>query len=469
VQRLRLQHRLVIPFIAVAVAGTSAAAFVAVSVASGAMESRVRTQLAGAAGVVSRADFALNRNILVNLQEVINAQVITFGPGGTVVASTGAAQGLVETVRGIVTASAPSTRDATAVRADCGEPCLVVYRAVQDRPGYVVALVADTSDLAASTRALSRAILLAAGLSIVAIVLVSGAVARYVTAPLQRLVRFARELSPGDSRQRAEVGDDEVGALAEAFNGMLDRLETAQAALVRSEKLGLAGLMAARVAHDIRNPLSSIKMQAQLLRARLRDDGEDRAMVTSVLHDIEQVESVIRDLLELGRPGELRLEPTPIALVVQEALQQLAAQFAHRKISVVTRLDERLPPVLLDSGRFKQALLNVLNNASEAMPTGGTITIGSRLDGESAVVLQICDDGVGIDPALIDRVFDPFVSTKRDGMGLGLVNVKAVVEGHGGRIALAPNAPKGTCTSIVLPVPSRGEGVARTRGLVSGP
>lgn len=450
---VRLQHRIVIPFILVAVAGTSAAAFVAVSVASGAMESRVRTQLAGAAGVVSRGDFALNPNILASFQEVIGAHVITFGPGGTVVASTVAAgqDGLTDVVRRVVTTSPPPAEEPVAARADCGEPCLVVSRGVQNRPGYVVALVADTSDLAASTRALSRAILLAASLSIVAMILVSGIVARRVTAPLQHLVEFARELSPGDVRRRAAVGRDEVGALAEAFNGMLDRLERAQTALVQSEKLGLAGLMAARVAHDIRNPLSSIKMQAQLLRGRVRGDAEDEAMVLSVLHDIQQVESVIRDLLELARPGELRLEPTSVNAVVQEALQQLSAQFTHRKIAVVTRLDQALPPVPLDAERFKQALLNVLNNAAEAMPTGGTITVASRPDGESTLLVEICDDGVGIEPEMADRVFDPFVSTKRDGMGLGLVNVKAVVERHGGRIALSPNAPKGTCTTIWLP------------------
>jgi signal transduction histidine kinase len=334
---------------------------------------------------------------------------------------------------------------------DCGVPCLVVYRDVLGRPGHVVALVAETSDLTATSRAVSRAILLATAASVIVMILVSQAIVRRVTKPLHQLVRFARELAPNDSRRLPALGDDEINAVAEALNGMLDRLEHAQAALLRSEKLGLAGLMAARVAHDIRNPLSSIKMQTQLLRSRLLADPDDEATLIAVLHDIELVESVIRDLLELARPGELHLELISINVVTQEALRQLAAQFAHRRIAVVEHLAEGLPPVRLDPVRFKQALLNVLANASEAMPTGGTVTVTSRAGGDSTVDVEICDDGVGVDPALRDTVFDPFVSTKRDGMGLGLVNVKAVVENHGGRIALASRRPRGTCVTITLP------------------
>ena len=191
----------------------------------------------------------------------------------------------------------------------CGVPCLVVYRGVDGRPDLTVALVAETADVTSATRALSRTIVLAAALSVIVMILVSQFVIRRVTGPLQRLVLFARELAPNDARRIAATADDEVGAVAVALNAMLDRLDGAQVALVRSEKLGLAGLMAARVAHDIRNPLSSIKMQTQLLRAQLQGDADGETMTASVLHDIEQVESVIRDLLELARPGELRLEP----------------------------------------------------------------------------------------------------------------------------------------------------------------
>ncbi|OFW31518.1 MAG: hypothetical protein A3H97_03280 [Acidobacteria bacterium RIFCSPLOWO2_02_FULL_65_29] len=449
---LRLQHRIVVPFVIVAWVATAAAASVSWSAASDALGARVQTQLVSAAAVISRGELALNPAILQTLQDILGATIITFGADGRVVASSARAE-RPEIVRAAarVVASGSAGADASSVSADCGAPCLVTYRRVEGRPDTVVALVAETSQLTTATRAVARAIVLAAVLSAVVMMLVSQAVVRRVTAPLDGLVRFVRELSPQDVRRRAEVGDDEVGALADAFNGLLDRLERSQDALVRSEKLALAGLLAARVAHDIRNPLSSIKMQTQLLHARLHADADLEATSMSVLHDIDQVESVIRDLLELASPGQFRLEPASINSVIGETLQQLAPQLAHRKISTKTHLEEGLPPVALDANRFKQALLNVIVNASDAMPSGGTLTVESGIDADT-VIVRICDDGIGVDPAIVDRVFDPFVTTKRDGVGLGLVNARAVAEGHGGRIRLESRLPKGTSVTISLPL-----------------
>jgi signal transduction histidine kinase len=277
-----------------------------------------------------------------------------------------------------------------------------------------------------------------------------------VTRPLDRLVSFTREVAGGRTGQRTAVAEDEIGALAGAFNDMLDRLETAQRALVRSEKLALTGLLAARVAHDIRNPLSSLKMQAQLLRPRVTtEDGQ--SLIAAVLHDVDQVESVVRGLLELARPGEVNAAPTQINDVVRDVLEHMRLQLNHSRIAVSTALASPLPPIPLDAQRFKQALLNVITNAVEAMPGGGTLQVTTRLrDDNAAVLLTVCDDGAGVDPAMLETVFDPFVSSKREGVGLGLVNTKSIVESHGGTVRLAPRESRGTCVSISLPVTRHG-------------
>lgn len=452
--RLRLQHRIVIPFAIVALVATAGAAMVALSVTSTALRSRLDAQLSSAAQVIGRGGLALNAGILRSLQEIIDADIVTFDDQGQVAAatSTDETSGIIDTARRAL-ASVPEGANPMVVRdGDCEGPCLAVVSAVEGRPGYRVVLVADTSDLTRVTQALARTIVLAAAAGGLVMVLVSQVVVRRVTAPLDRLIRFVRDQSPDDHRRRADVGENEIGALAQAFNDMLDRLQRSQDALIRSEKLALAGFIAARVAHDIRNPLSSIKMQTQLLRAKLQADPDDDASLTAVLHDIDQVESVIRNMLEVARPSELRLEPTSLNAVIHDAVKQLAAQFKHRKIVVDARLAPDLPPVLLDTGRFKQVLINLLVNASEAMATGGTVTIASRREGTSELAVEICDDGVGIDAATLERLFDPFVSTKRDGIGLGLVNAKAGIDAHGGRIDLRRRDPKGTCAEIRLPI-----------------
>jgi signal transduction histidine kinase len=412
--------------------------------------------LISSASAIGWRDFALNSRILASLSAVVGAEVVTLSPAAEVRASSlDARQGaVIEAARRVVPLAPAADATPRVSDADCGYPCLLAYRQVEGLSGTVVVLVADASPLVAATNAVVRTMLVSALLSVLVLVVVSQVVARRVTAPLGRLVQFVRTAS-AQGAARAEVGDDEIGSLAEAFNTMLDRLDESRVALVRSEKLGLAGLFAARVAHDIRNPLSSIKMQTQLLRSKLQTGTEDHETLGAVLHDVSQVESVVRDLMDLANPGDLALRPGDLNAVLREALGQLAAQLAHRKIRVELVLADPLPSVAIDALRFRQALINVIVNGSEAMHTGGELRVSTGADGGEAWI-RICDDGVGIDPALVERVFDPFVSTKPEGVGLGLVNVKSVVEGHGGGIRLEPRQPRGTCAFIWLPVAQHG-------------
>jgi signal transduction histidine kinase len=457
--RLRLHHRIVIPFALVALATTSAAAFVAVSVTSQALESRVKTQVVNTATLVAQSDFALNPVILRSVKAITGADVITFDTVSQVVASTiepAAGNRLVLAVTAPEAARAglpPAAGGAPVVRQmDCGRPCYVAYRRVGARPDAVVAVVADTSELSAATRRLALTVTIGAALSLTAMIVVSQFVARRVTAPIDDLVTFTREVSPDGSPSRAHTGPDEIGRLGGAFNDMLDRLDRSRDALVRSEKLGLAGLMAARVAHDIRNPLSSIKMHTQLVGASVRDDAQTQAIVAAMLRDIQQVEVVVRDLIELARPGELKRRPVRFNDLVGDVLNQLSLQLTHRKIAVDLALVDQLPLISLDPERFRQVLVNVVGNAADSMATGGTLRVVTRtIDGGAGIVLDVCDTGTGIDPDIRDRVFDPFVSTKRDGVGLGLVNAKAVVESHGGTIELTAVEPTGTRARITLP------------------
>jgi signal transduction histidine kinase len=454
--RLPLQYRIVLPTVAAALLAMAATTYVGARVTASALRTRLESQLISSASAVAWRDFALNSRILVSLSAVVGADVVTLSPAAEVLASSlESRQGsVIEAARRVVPAAPAGNAPPRVSDADCGYPCLLAYRQVEGLSGAVVVLVADASPLVAATNAVVRTMLIAAVLSVIVLIVVSQVVARRVTAPLERLVRFVSTASP-QGAARAEVGDDEIGALADSFNTMLDRLDESRVALVRSEKLGLAGLFAARVAHDIRNPLSSIKMQTQLLRSKLETGTEDRETLAAVLHDVAQVESVVRDLMDLANPGALSLSPGDLNAVMRDALAQLSAQLAYRKIRVELSLTDPLPSVAIDALRLRQALINVLVNGSEAMHTGGELRVSSGAEGGAAWI-RICDDGVGIDPALVERVFDPFVSTKPEGVGLGLVNVKSVVEGHGGGIRLEPRRPRGTCVYIWLPVAQHG-------------
>jgi len=455
----------VLPFATAAVLATTVSAFVALSVTSQAMESRLEAQVANAASLVARSDFALNVAILRSVQAITGADVVTFSADGSILATTidrsrdDLAAAVVQAVRS--SQGGPGSTPGVMHLSCLSEPCAVAVRSLTSPPGVQVAIVAVTSDLMAATRVVTRTILATAALCALLMVVVSEIVARRVTAPLDALVVFASGVSDETDPARARTGPDEIGRLGAAFNAMLDRLEQSRHALVRSEKLALAGLIAARVAHDIRNPLSSIKMLSQLLRARLdpTSDPSLRETADAIVRDTAQVESVVADLLEVARPGELARRPARINDVVDDVLRQMAPQLAHRKMMVETQLGADIPEAPLDAARLRQVLVNVINNATDAMAAGGTLTVATSWNrAASTIGIDVCDDGVGIDPALRDRLFDPFVTTKHGGVGLGLVNAKAVVERHGGSIALEPRAPRGTRVSMTLPLGTRNHG-----------
>ena len=451
--RLRLHHQIVIPFAVVAVVAISASAFLVLSVVSREFRAGIASQVVNTTDVISRGGFAFNPAILRSVKAITGADVIAFDSAGALVSTT-VAPSRTALIRAVTGAAADQARRAgiagMVTEMTCDGPCVVSYKPVVDRPGTMVAVIVETTESAAAIAAVSRAILIAALASMVALVVVSELVARRLTAPLGALVKFSQQVAAGSSA-RAREGSGEVGRLGRAFNQMLDRLDESKVAKVRNEKLALAGLFAARVAHDIRNPLASMKINAQLLEASVKRDARDAGAINAILYDISQVESVIRDLIELARPGELRRVTVDLNAVIRASIRQLDIRLTHRKVRTTLLLPDRLPPVSLDPERFGQVLTNVFINAIDAMPTVGMLTVSTRSDGADFVI-EVDDDGEGIDPAMVARVFDPFVSTKPEGVGLGLVNARAVVEGHGGRIELTPRQPRGTRARIVLPV-----------------
>ncbi|TAK17227.1 MAG: HAMP domain-containing histidine kinase, partial [Acidobacteria bacterium] len=306
--RLSLHHRIVLPFAIVAVIATAAVAWVAYDVTSTTVTSHIRTDLANTTSVASRRGMALNPAILVAIKQATGADLVAFDAQG-VVSTTLDQAGQTDLIARVTRAAAGrviSTETPLILDLD-GEPSvLVAYRGVDEQPDTIVAVLKYTTDVERANATLRNTIVGAAIVSLIIMIVAGQLVARQVTAPIVRLAAFAERVSASQLRDRAITGDDEVGRLGAAFNGMLERLEMAQAAAVKAEKLGIAGLMAARVAHDVRNPLSSIKMQTQLLNASLAPGSEAREMTEAMLHDISQVELVVGGLLEVARPRALQ-------------------------------------------------------------------------------------------------------------------------------------------------------------------
>jgi PAS domain S-box-containing protein len=221
-----------------------------------------------------------------------------------------------------------------------------------------------------------------------------------------------------------------------------------------AEKLASIGKLAASIAHEIRNPLTSIKVRLYSIRRAVSRDTRLTERFRVVWEEIDRLESVVRNFLDFSRPPALKLQPNSVSRLVDKTLELVGQRLRELGIETVRREDPNLPIVHVDAEQMKQVLLNLLTNAAEAMPNGGRIEItagrGASENG-SMVVVRVKDTGPGIPNDLVHHVFEPFFSTKEDGTGLGLCVSARIVERHGGRLELEETGRNGTCFAVWIP------------------
>jgi two-component system, NtrC family, sensor histidine kinase HydH len=221
----------------------------------------------------------------------------------------------------------------------------------------------------------------------------------------------------------------------------------------RSEHLASLGRLAAGMAHEIRNPLSSIRGFAQFFLNRFQGKKEEQEYASIMVKEVDRLNRVISELLDFAHPRQLRREPCHLAGILDYALKVLALELEKKKVVVEKHYAEDLPLVPADQEQLSQAFLNLLLNALEAIEEEGRIIIGLQKDsGRDMMNITLTDNGRGIPPEDLEKIFEPFFSTKRKGNGLGLAIVNQIVENHGGEIWAENRQGGGTVFTIVLPL-----------------
>lgn len=294
--------------------------------------------------------------------------------------------------------------------------------------------------------------------------------------PLVRLSVATRKLGSGDLSFRlppAEV--EEFEPLVESFNRMAARLEAAHVELLaanqvlearvrertealeaehqkllRAERLSTLGLFSSAIAHDLRNPLNTATLGVHWLKARARslDDPRMRERLEMVERELRRAEQIIRTLLGFARSGEPNREPLDVNDLLREVLEVVGPQPG---VTLEAELAPALPPLAADRAQLFQVLENLVRNAVQAMPDGGTVTVRSEAAGERCA-LWVCDTGPGIPEELRESIFEPLVTTRSTGTGLGLALCKRIVEAHGGRITVDTPERGGACFRVELPL-----------------
>lgn len=226
--------------------------------------------------------------------------------------------------------------------------------------------------------------------------------------------------------------------------------------VLQVERLATIGKMAAKVAHEIRNPLSSISLNAELLQDELNsyaqtDTGEAQSLLQSMIAEIDRVTSLTEEYLQFSRLPESQPVRDDINRVVKESVDFYQPQARQKKVVLQSAISTKTWEVRFDPVQIRRVLLNIMRNAVEAMPKGGMLNIATEQSGRE-VVIRIVDTGVGIAPEEIEKIFDPFFTTKDFGTGLGLAVVQQIIEEHRGRIVCQSILGQGTTFSIYLPL-----------------
>ena len=224
--------------------------------------------------------------------------------------------------------------------------------------------------------------------------------------------------------------------------------------LIETERLAAVGATAAKLAHEIGNPLNGMSMTAQLLERYMARQGEAvdetvKSTLQRLMDEISRLGNLVHEFSSLSRREKYNFQPTSLPALAAEVLEIETANYAALGIRVEQDFPKDLPPVYADSDKIKQAVLNLVKNAAEAMPHGGTLTLRGRNSAQEAV-LEIIDTGLGIPDGL--DIFEPFATTKSSGTGLGLVIVRQIVSAHGGEVFYSSERGKGTVFRVTLPL-----------------
>jgi signal transduction histidine kinase len=286
---------------------------------------------------------------------------------------------------------------------------------------------------------------------------------RGVLRPLRRIATHAR-MQTGAARDEGAVPstyDDvrAVGFYLETLSSdaaeTRDSLEQSRTRLAHAEKLASVGKLAASVAHEIRNPLTSLKMQLYVIGLALKGNPRYEGNLKTVAEEVDRLDDVVRNFLEFARPPELKLQACDIGDVLEQTKALVRHKLKARNIDFAHAVPPGLPRVVADTNQLKQVFVNLISNAEEMMQNDGAIeavaSAETEPDGRALVVVRVRDTGPGIPAEARDRMFEPFFSTKPDGTGLGLCIAGRIMARHGGRLELESTSADGCVFAVSIP------------------
>jgi signal transduction histidine kinase len=333
-----------------------------------------------------------------------------------------------------------------------GEHWMAVRRKLNE-PALELVIAAPVLPFAQPFEAATRQGIIALAVVAALATILTTLLTRGTTRSLGELSEAATTIARGEYGTTVDVGqaEDEVARLGRAFNTMSANLKQTLDQLAERQSLAAVGEFAASLAHEVRNPLTAIRIDLQRLEEQAGDNRALRERAASALRAVSRLNATVTGALLVARSGQATLEQIDIRVPLRSAIQEALPELGARSLELRERLGSQPIDVMGDSAALHQLFLNLLLNAAQATPANGRVEIAAARS-EQAVDITITDTGPGISPALREQVFAPLYSTKAEGTGLGLAIARRIAAAHGGTLAVAESAHTGAVLVIRLPV-----------------
>ncbi len=317
----------------------------------------------------------------------------------------------------------------------------------------VLAHVDSLSDDATQQQLFAARLLIAMSLLTALIGIAVALYVRRVLRPLGAVTRRARDVAAGDLSPQPVVNTgDEISELATAFESMVGAIAAMREQMLATDRLATIGKMAAHVTHEIRNPLSSIALNVELLEDEIFNGSEEaKLLLGAVQKELGRLTALTEQYLSIARHRTAKIEVEDLCNIISESAGFMQRGLTRKNVELVVSVPSSPVLVAIDEMQIRQVLFNLVRNAEEAMPDGGKIQIALADEPLGMVILTVEDEGVGLDPSFVERVFDPFVTSKQTGTGLGLAVTRQIVDSHSGRIRCENRVTGGARFIIELP------------------
>jgi signal transduction histidine kinase len=417
------------------------------------LEQRVAEQLGNTADVLTGSGLPFTPELLQRIAELQRTSITLLDSSGAILLSTEGelADALRESIdKGAVAGLASSSLSAVEFN---GRPAMVATRVLPagiDPRASTLIVAASLEDARDAASRAAWGMGLAALAAALLLVVIQYFLVRGITRPIDELVEMANGIAAGRRDVQASTSrQDEIAALGQALNAMTGKLQAYESELAERSRFAALGELSARIAHEIRNPLTGLKLNLQLLAERT--GSTDQARLQKLLEEVARLELIVTSSLSLARSRPAEKRPEDLNGVVSEVLQLMEPSLRHRHIVLETRIAS-IPAFPIDRDRIKQALLNLLVNASDALVDGGRVVVSTGSTADVASI-TIEDSGPGIAPELREKLHTISTSTKPFGLGLGLRICREVAEEHQGRLLVDTSEElRGARLTLELPL-----------------